>query len=127
MVYEVLVDAEFTARHGIRLPDGTVEPSHAHAWRVTVRYAGAELDECGLLIDFEAVKSDLGELVAELNGADLDAAPIMRGLSPTAEHVARVIFDEMSKRGGGVDRLCGVRVTEAAGCVAGYCRASAIS
>ena len=125
MVYEVLVNGGFTARHGIRLPDGTVEPPHAHDWRVTVRYAGTELDEYGLLIDFEAVKSDLEAVVAEFEGVDLDNAPIMRGLNPTAEHVARVVFDEMSRRGSGVSHLFGVRVTEADGCVAGYCRALA--
>jgi hypothetical protein len=52
MVYEVLVESSFVARHGIRLPDGTVEPDHEHDWRVTARFIGEELDDCGLLVDF---------------------------------------------------------------------------
>lgn len=116
MMYEVLVEGGFTARHGIRLPDGSVEPSHVHDWRATVRFMGPELDTCGLLVDFEVVKSDLDAVLACFDQADLNHVPEMGGLNPTAEHVAKVIFEAMLHRWNNDDRLHGVMVTEAPGC-----------
>ena len=122
MIYEVLVESGFTARHGIHLTDGTVEPTHAHDWRVTVQFVGPELQECGLLVDFEAVKSDLDAVLARLDGTDLNRCPAMGGLNPTAELVAKVIFEGMLQRRGDHERLYSVTVTEAPGCAAVYRR-----
>ena len=122
MTYEVHVEGGFTARHGIRMPDGSVEPAHAHDWGVTVRFVGDELEECGLLVDFVAVKSDLNAVLAPFEQADLTRCPQMRGLNPTAEHVAKVIFEAMLRRWDGDERLHSVAVTEAPGCVAVYGR-----
>ena len=122
MTYEVLVEGGFTARHGIRLPDGSVEPSHAHDWRVTVRFVGSQLDDCGMLVDFRDLKSDLDEVTAPFDQADLNRSPVMQGLNPTAEHVAKVIFETMSRRRHGDKRFHSVRVMEAPGCTAVYGR-----
>ena len=120
MTYEVLVEGGFTARHGIRLPDGSVEPSHAHDWRVTVRFVGSQLDDCGMLVDFRDLKSDLEEVTARFDQADLNKSPAMQGLNPTAEHVAKVVFEAMFRRHDGDNRLHSVRVMEAPGCTAVY-------
>ena len=117
MTYEVLVEGAFVARHAVRLPDGTVEPSHEHDWRVTVRFVGAELDECGLLIDFGAAKLELDRVIARFDGTDLNYNPALRGLSPTTEHVAQLILEGMPEHHGGRARVQSVMVTEAAGCV----------
>ncbi|MCK4658962.1 MAG: 6-carboxytetrahydropterin synthase [Phycisphaerae bacterium] len=122
MTYEILVEDTFTARHAVHMPDGTVEPAHTHNWRVVVRFVGLVLDECGLLIDFEAAKSDLHHVLREFEGADLNHCPAMQGLNPTAEHVARVIFDAILRKRDGDERLYRVMVTEAPGCTAGYGR-----
>ena len=120
MTYEILVDGGFTARHGIRLPDGDVEPGHAHTWQVRVRFVGSELDECGRLVDFEVVKADLDEVCARLDQSDLNTNPAMRNLNPTAEYVARIIFEAMLQRWDRDQRLCSAQVTEAPGCTAVY-------
>jgi 6-pyruvoyltetrahydropterin/6-carboxytetrahydropterin synthase len=118
MTYEVAVESGFTARHGIRLPDGTVEPGHTHDWRVTVRFTGTELDECGLLVDFEAIKAELKEILASLEGTNLNANPALRGMNPTAECVAKVILEAMLERRATDPRLVAVQVMEAPGCLA---------
>ena len=122
MMYEILVEGGFTARHALRLPDGRVEPAHAHEWRVTVHFVGRELDECGLLVDFEAVKSNLDDVLARFDHQDLNCCPSLHGLNPSAEHVAKVIFEATLQRWNGDERLHGVTVTEARGCVAVYRR-----
>ena len=121
MTYEVQIEGTFTARHAIRLPDGTVEPAHVHEWHVTVGFTGTELDECGLLVDFDAVGADLQEVLAGFDHADLNRCPALRGLNPTAEYVAQVIFEALAEPGPARYRLQSVRVTEAPGCAA-VCR-----
>ena len=122
MMYEVLVEGGFTARHGVRLPDGNIEPLHTHDWGVTVRFAGRELDECGLLVNFDAVKSALNAVLARFEHTDLNQNPAMCGLNPTAEHVAKVIFEAMLQRWNGDERLRSVRVSEAPHAAAVYGR-----
>jgi len=122
MVYEVLVESGFVARHAVRLPNGTVECVHEHDWRVTVRFVDAELDECGLLIDFGVAKSDLDHVLAQFDQTDLNRNPTVRGLNPTAEHVAKLVFEGLLEHCGDPDRLQSVRVSEAPGCAAVYGR-----
>ncbi|MCP4591436.1 MAG: 6-carboxytetrahydropterin synthase [bacterium] len=122
MTYEVLVDSGFDARHGICLPDGTIEPAHTHRWEVTVKLVSSRLDSCGLVADFDAVRADLEAVLGRLDDTDLNNNPRMRGLNPTAEHVARVVFEALLERRGGDPSLFSIKVTEAPGCAVVYRR-----
>lgn len=122
MVYEISVESSFVAQHGIRLPNGTVEPTHKHVWQVTVRFIGDQLDACGLLVDFDDVKAALAQVLGPVQGADLNQSALLNGLNPTAENVALTLFDALYERCGRDKRLSGVEVTEAPGCTATYRR-----
>jgi 6-pyruvoyltetrahydropterin/6-carboxytetrahydropterin synthase len=122
MTYEVSVEGRFAARHWLRLPDGTLEPPHEHDWHVAVTFAGENLDSAGMLVDFELAKTRLATVLDRLSSGDLNASPLLDGLNPSAEIVARIIYDLLVQ-----DRLPGVRlwqvaVTEAPGCRATYRR-----
>jgi hypothetical protein len=67
------------------------------------------------------VKSALDGVLAPLRGADLNTCPVLRGLNPTAELVARAILEGLWERCGRDPRLFSVAVTEAPGCAA-VCR-----
>jgi len=118
-VYRVTAERRFTGTHAVRV-GGAWEASHAHDWAVEVSIVGPELDEDGLLVDFCRVQADLDGVLGRLDGRDLNEAPIMRGLNPTAEHVARIVYDALTEAppAGGV--IESVRVTEAPGCTATY-------
>lgn len=119
-MYEVSVEAIFSASHRVRLGDGTLEPLHGHDWRVTVIFAGPSLDETGILVDFEAASRKLDEVVRRLHHTDLNDNPLLRGANPSAEHVARSIFDALREDDALARRLTRVTVTEAPGCSASY-------
>lgn len=121
-MYEVSVEAVFSASHRLRLANGELEPPHGHDWRVTATFAGNELDGIGVLVDFIAAEARLREVTAGLHHTDLNNCPAMRGLNPSAEHVARVIFEAMSADESLRETLHRVRVTEAPGCTATYLR-----
>lgn len=100
--------------------DGTLEPIHGHDWMVEAVFRGPELDRIGVLIDFVAAERALADLVAGLHHTSLNEAPLLQGLNPTAEHVARRVFEELQVRLGDAAPLASVHVTEAPGCVAAY-------
>ncbi len=121
-MYEITVAGSFCAVHRIRLPDGTVEPLHGHDWRVTARLQSADLDADGLVADFVEVEKRLGDTTAELHHGNLNEHDWLSGVNPTAEHVARVIFERLSADPVWGHLVQSVHVEEAPGCSAGFLR-----
>jgi len=119
-MYRVMVSAAFSAAHRLRLPGGGYEPPHGHDWQVQARFTGDELDETGMLVDFEAVHGALTAVLEQLHHTDLNACPLMAGINPTAENVARIVFDALRRRVSRPDLLESVQVVEAPGCIAAY-------
>lgn len=117
-MYAVVVEATFSATHRLRGPDGIMEPLHGHDWVVRARFARAELDPAGMVVDFVQAQQTLAELAGKLHHRDLNAHPAFAGHNPTAETVARHFFDQL--RDHGLDTVRAVDVTEAPGCVAMY-------
>jgi len=121
-MFTIAVEGSFSAVHRLVLADGSSEPLHGHDWRVVVRLETAELDKVGMVADFADVRRGLEEITAALNYSDLNQHEWFRGCNPTAEHVARVIFDRMAGHPEWGKLVTSVELAEAPGCVAGYCR-----
>ncbi|GMV96988.1 MAG: 6-carboxy-5,6,7,8-tetrahydropterin synthase [Phycisphaerae bacterium] len=119
-MYEVRVQACFSAAHQVRLYDGGLEPIHGHDWRVEAVFRGPELDRIGVLVDFVAAEAALREVTANLHHTRLNDLPFFADVNPTAENLARWVFERLAERLGPDAPLVGVYVREAPGCVAGY-------
>ena len=119
-MYEVVVEASFSATHQLRHPDGQLEPLHGHDWKAEARFEGPELDECGLLVDFNEAQGALKEVIQTLHRRHLNELEAFNRLNPSAENVAHLIFDRMHATGLFDETLVSVRVSEAPGCVGGY-------
>src|SRR5262245_33758650 len=119
--FELTLEAEFAATHRLRMYDGQFEPMHGHRWRLKAYYEGDRLDEIGVLADFTLLHAQLREIAAGLNDRCLNDLPSFAGSNPSAENVARHIYDTLSTSQPGRARLTKVRVWEAPGCAAAYC------
>lgn len=119
-MFEVCVSGCFTAAHQLRLPDGSHEPVHGHEWRVKVTYAGEELDETGVLVDFAAVRERLGKVLAGMHERTLNELPAFAQRNPSAENVAVHIAEQMASAAFGAAHLHCVEVEEQPGCWARY-------
>jgi 6-pyruvoyltetrahydropterin/6-carboxytetrahydropterin synthase len=124
-MYQVTVSGGFSAVHRVRLADGRDEAPHEHDWSVEVCFSGQELDSAGILVDFVETKAALAGITAQLEGADLNACPLLSGSNPTAERVARSIYQALARRVSRPDLLESVRVGEAPGCSATFVARSA--
>jgi 6-pyruvoyltetrahydropterin/6-carboxytetrahydropterin synthase len=119
-MFEVQLDAEFDASHGIRLADGGYETPHRHGWRVQVTVRGAHTDSMGLLIDFNWLRQLLDSVLGSLRDSDLNEHPVLGPINPTAEHVARYIAEQLRPNLPLNVHLIRVTIGEAPGCRASY-------
>lgn len=119
-MYSVMVELGFSALHRVALRDGTLEPLHGHDWIVRAWFERAALDDRGMVLDFHEARETLRSILADLHHGNLNDLPVLHDSPPTAEAVARYIFERLSAHGLGSVRR--VEVTEAPGCVAAYTR-----
>ena len=96
-MYELTVTGHFDAAHALRGYEGECRLLHGHTWDVEVTVAGERLDEIGIVYDFKALKADLSAVLESYDHAYLNEVEPFDGISPTAENLARVIYERMAQ------------------------------
>jgi len=118
-VYELSVSAEFCAAHRLNGYAGECRRTHGHNWGVTVFVRCSELDGIGMGLDFREIKGLVREALSGLDHACLNDLPPFTTENPTAENIARHLYDELSRllagRAEGRARVARVRVAETPG------------
>ena len=94
-MYELTVESQFDSAHNLRRYNGPCEALHGHTYRVQVFYTGDSLDDLGILIDFRRLKTALGEVISYLDHRYLNELLEFQQQNPTAENIARVIYEKM--------------------------------
>lgn len=97
-MFEVSVDESFAAAHNLRNYHGKCEDLHGHNYKVRVTLAGKELDSTGLLYDFVHLKLVIQGVIRSLDHRYLNELKPFDALNPSAENLARYIYDETSKQ-----------------------------
>ncbi len=96
-MFEVCVEHTFAAAHALRNYRGKCENVHGHNYRVHVGVEGRELDATGLLYDFAELKKSLRATSEYLDHQYLNELKPFDQINPSAENIAKFIFDEMQK------------------------------
>ena len=97
-MYEVSVDETFAAAHNLRNYRGKCENLHGHNYKVRITLAGHELDSTGLLYDFVQLKKAIQDVIRSLDHTYLNERPPFDVLNPSAENIARYIYDETARQ-----------------------------
>ncbi|MCL1796995.1 MAG: 6-carboxytetrahydropterin synthase QueD [Eggerthellaceae bacterium] len=95
--YELMVKEHFDAAHTLPGYDGPCRYLHGHTWDVEVTIGGHDLDEVGILVDFQAVKESLWAILQNFDHRYINDTPPFDVINPTAENLARVIFYELEE------------------------------
>ena len=106
-MFEVTIEETFAAGHALRNYRGKCENVHGHNYRCQVTLAGEQLDSIGLLVDFVELKKVVHAVLDRLDHQWLNEFPPFDVLNPSAENMAKYIFDEVSE---GLKTRQGVRV-----------------
>ncbi len=106
-MFEVTIEETFAAGHALRNYRGKCENVHGHNYRCEVALEGERLDSIGLLVDFVELKRVVHEVLDRMDHQWLNDFPPFDKINPSAENMAKYIFDEV---GAGMKSKDGVRV-----------------
>jgi len=106
-MFEVTIEQTFAAGHALRNYHGKCENVHGHNYRCQLTLAGEQLDDTGLLMDFVELKRVLLSVIDRLDHQWLNDYPPFNVLNPSAENIAKYIYDEVRQ---GIRAADGVRI-----------------
>jgi len=137
-MFTISVETHFRASHQLALPpvegehsprcrsaskgsrSAGVEPEHYHNWSVTADVSSNKLDSRGVVMDFHKLKAAVDNIVAELDNTALNRTDYFRQNSPSAENVAKYIYEKLLIELPEGVKLQNVRVVEEPGCSAKF-------
>lgn len=97
-MYAISAFGHFDAAHFLRGYPGKCANIHGHRWKVEISLQGEELDDMGILIDFMDVKNMLKDVLEVFDHKMINEIAPFDTLNPTAENIARFIFEQMTGR-----------------------------
>lgn len=115
-----MAETEFRASHGLVLADGGREDLHSHLWRVRAAVQCPVLNQVQMGIDFHVLQALLQEITAALDNKPLAEHKAFASVNPTAEMVAKFVFDRLAPKIPSPGNLAWVEITEAPGCTVRY-------
>lgn len=97
-MYEIKIITTFSGAHSLRNYPGNCKNIHGHNWKVEVVMQSNELDELGMSLDFRMLKQETEGLLKTLDHTYLNENEPFNTLNPTAENLARYVFESLSKK-----------------------------
>ncbi len=91
-----MVEDTFSAAHQLRGYEGKCENLHGHTFKVQVFLTGDKLDKIGMLVDFKKIKAELKKVLDKFDHTNLNELAEFKEKNPTAENLARVIYEKIS-------------------------------
>ncbi|MBW2630487.1 MAG: 6-carboxytetrahydropterin synthase QueD [Deltaproteobacteria bacterium] len=95
-MYEITVKKTFSAAHTLNI-GGKREDLHGHNFRVEATVASEKLNADGLVLDFRVLKKWVNKILEDLDHTFLNDLPPFSNISPTAENIAKFIYDRLEK------------------------------
>ena len=106
-MFEITIEETFSAGHALRNYKGKCENVHGHNYRCQVTVEGDQLDHIGLLVDFVELKRVVHSVLDRMDHQWLNDWPPFDQLNPSAENMAKFIYDEVNS---GIGVRPGVRI-----------------
>jgi 6-pyruvoyltetrahydropterin/6-carboxytetrahydropterin synthase len=119
-MFTISVERHFHASHQLTLPDGSKEPVHSHDWIVIVDLSSEKLNNMGVVMDFRVLKVMIDKTVAGFNNKTLESIGYFQQNNPSAENVAKYIYEKLLIELPEGVKLLNVRVMEEPGCSATF-------
>ncbi len=119
-MFTISIETSFWASHQLVLPEGSKEPVHHHNWLVSADVSSDKLNSMAVVMDFQELKAMVDDIVSEFDNMALNEISFFRQNNPSAENVAKYIYEKLrAKLPEGV-KLQNIRVVEEPGCAANF-------
>jgi 6-pyruvoyltetrahydropterin/6-carboxytetrahydropterin synthase len=96
-MYELLINAQFSAAHNLREYEGKCERLHGHNWRVDVFVRADALGKGGMVLDFRILKETTDKVLATLDHQYLNDLPYFQKEEPSSENIARYLYNALEE------------------------------
>ncbi len=97
MPFEITIRETFSAAHRLSDYAGACERIHGHNYTVEVSVTSAELDAAGMVMDFHELKEMVRDVLKTLDHQFINDLAAFQKVNPTAENIARFVFQELKK------------------------------
>lgn len=119
-MFTISVQTNFWASHQLVLHDGSKEPVHYHNWLVTAEVGSEKLNDMDVVMDFHELKQMVDNIAAEFDNKVLNETACFRQNNPSAENVAKYIYDKLKIELPEGIEIRNVNVVEQSGCSAKF-------
>jgi 6-pyruvoyltetrahydropterin/6-carboxytetrahydropterin synthase len=120
IMFTISVETRFRASHQLVLPDGSKEPIHHHDWLVTADVSSDRLDNMGVVMSFQKLRALMDSAVGDFDNAAIETVGYFQQNNPSAENVAKYIYDKLRMSLPDGVKLQNIRVVEEPGCSAKF-------
>jgi 6-pyruvoyltetrahydropterin/6-carboxytetrahydropterin synthase len=107
--YTLTVKDHFDAAHALVGYPGQCRNLHGHTWDVEVSVSGTQLDDVGIVYDFQDLKAKLHAILDSYDHKYLNEVPPFDSMNATAENLARVVYERIEAQ-----LPAGIRLVEVA-------------
>lgn len=97
-MFELKIKSDFSSAHRLYDYNGQCENFHGHNWKVYVTVKRTALDAAGMVIDFKELLDIIDEFLSKLDHQYLNELEFFKGLNPTSENVALIIYNNIAGR-----------------------------
>jgi 6-pyruvoyltetrahydropterin/6-carboxytetrahydropterin synthase len=104
-MYNIKVEAYFSAAHNLRGYKGKCEELHGHNWKVEAQVVSSKLDKAGMVLDFKFLKQRLKIVLDKLDHKYLNNIAYFKKNNPTSEIIAKYIYDNLTPTVSGLNSI----------------------
>ena len=96
-MYTLSVNKSISTAHRLDDYQGVCARIHGHNWKICLEVVAAKLDRTGIAIDFTELENVLWQIIGKFDHQLLNDVPPFDQLNPTAENIARYVYQEAQK------------------------------
>ncbi|MEN6320281.1 MAG: 6-carboxytetrahydropterin synthase QueD [Syntrophaceae bacterium] len=120
-VFEICVEAHFSAAHSLSGYHGDCAHIHGHNWIVEVFVTCRELNDIGIGIDFRDLRKIIKDSIGDFDHSYLNEHYPFSGINPSSENIAKFLYKELGgKINSNTIQVAKVKVSETRGSGASY-------
>ena len=96
-MFELCIGDKISSAHFLPGYEGRCKNIHGHTWKIEIFLRGKKLDDLGMIVDFAILKKQVKDFLEHIDHIHLNDLKYFQENSPTAENIAKYIYDNFSR------------------------------